>query len=195
MVYSKERISSSEKTSSAENHNTDNTLSVLLVVDEEFRDSHPNWQFEAVKPLEKVNTQFEKQFNVNFQVKSLGEWESVGLDSEEILNDLNFKWNKYNFDFVIGITGDVNFEKGGAANIYSFPPKNSGISVVKDQGSKTWQSLMHELSHNFGVGHDDIESEIVCIMNYKYLYSVETWDQNHSDQIIQNMKWYTKNNK
>ncbi|WP_394578566.1 zinc-dependent metalloprotease [Cytobacillus firmus] len=172
------------------NQNNVRKVTVLLVVDQNYQKSYRNWKNKSKYVLEAADDVFFSQHNIDFQVKAYGSWNSQGKNSIEILNDLNRKWNHYDYDFIVGITANKNFEKGGAAIVYKMKPNKSAVSVVLDQGNNTWKSLVHELSHNFGLDHDSKESKLACFMNYEYLYQVKTWDEKHFKQISENKKWF-----
>ncbi|MFV2046327.1 zinc-dependent metalloprotease [Metabacillus litoralis] len=165
-------------------------LYVLVAVDEEYRNTHEDWQIRAKEVVEQADDLFNNTFNIDFQVTAVGKWESDGLNSKEILQDLKSNWDNPEYDFIVGITLDENFTEGGIAPIYKEKPKKSAYSVVYDQGDRTYQSLQHELSHNFGLSHHPEDSEIKCIMNYSFLYKISEWDPDHLDQLKKNVKWY-----
>ncbi|WP_227140397.1 M12 family metallo-peptidase [Caldibacillus sp. 210928-DFI.2.22] len=166
------------------------TVTVLLVVDEEYRGNFPDWKQRVKNILNQACEIFYEQHSIIFELKAIGKWNSNGNSAKEIFNDLNTKWNKYDFDFLIGITADSNFNEAGIAKIYHFPPSKSAISLVSDQGSRTWRALVHELSHNFGLNHDKENSNVECFMNYRTMYYAGTWDRSHFRLIIKNQKWY-----
>jgi predicted Zn-dependent protease len=166
-------------------------LSVLIVVDEEYRSNYHDWEERVKDILEKADNEFVEVAKIDFKVKALGKWKSYGNDSTDILKNLQKDWDGYDYQFVIGVTRDPNFREGGIAPIYQNKPVGSAFSIVYDQGEKTYLSLRHELSHNFGLSHHGKNSKIKCIMNYSFLYNFGSWENKHIKQLNHNKKWYT----
>jgi hypothetical protein len=166
-------------------------VTVFIAADEEYRAAHSDWQTLTQNIVENADNGFQRDHNVDFQVKALGEWSSQGANASEILQDLDRDWNGTGHDFLVGFTRDSNFNAGGIAYVYSSSPYNSAVSVNLDQGAtNTWHAAQHEFSHNYGLGHDPQGSGIKCIMNYDYSYSVDYWDQDHDNEIQAHKGWY-----
>ncbi|MFS0595092.1 zinc-dependent metalloprotease [Cytobacillus horneckiae] len=185
-----------EKTGNSDNQFSINDqgtkkVTVLAVADEEYRNKYPDWQNRVQSIVEKSDDAFNRDHNIDFEVKSIGEWESSGQNSEEILSNLSDAWDGNGYDFVVGFTDDRNFDAGGIAYVYGSKSNGSAISVNLDQGTaSTAKAAQHEFSHNFGLGHDPQGSGIKCIMNYDYAYSVDYWDPSHAERIQLNKVWY-----
>ncbi|WP_242316910.1 zinc-dependent metalloprotease [Bacillus cereus group sp. BfR-BA-01489] len=171
------------------------TVTVLIAADEEYRAAHPDWKKITKQMVGKAANSFRIEYNINFSVKGYTNWKSDGTNSSSILDDLNAEWkNNTQYDFVVGFTKDSNFTAGGIAYVYSAAPQ-SGICVVLDQGTiSTPYAIQHEWSHNYGLSHDTSGSDIKCIMNYDYAYSVNYWDPTHNALIKSHLHWYGKKN-
>ncbi|MCF6139210.1 zinc-dependent metalloprotease [Pseudalkalibacillus berkeleyi] len=170
---------------------TTRVVTVFIAADEEYRAAHSDWQTLTQDIVENADNGFQRDHNIDFQVKGLGEWSSQGANASEILQDLDRDWNGTGDDFLVGFTKDSNFNAGGIAYVYPSSPSNSAVSVNLDQGAtNTWHAAQHEFSHNYGLGHDPQGSGIECIMNYDYSYSVDYWDQDHDDEIQAHKAWY-----
>ncbi|WP_349409377.1 zinc-dependent metalloprotease [Pseudalkalibacillus sp. SCS-8] len=166
-------------------------VTVFVAVDEEYRAAHSDWQTLTQNIVENADNGFQRDHNIDFQVKAFGEWSSQGANASEILQDLDRDWNGTGHDFLVGFTKDSNFNAGGIAYVYSSSPYGSAVSVNLDQGAtNTWHAAQHEFSHNYGLGHVQQGSGVKCIMNYDYSYSVDYWHQSHDDQIQSNKGWY-----
>jgi predicted Zn-dependent protease len=185
-----EKTADSTNSSSTTDQGTQK-VTVLAVADEEYKAAYPDWQSRIQSIVEKADDAFNRDHNIDFEVKGLGEWGSSGQNSEQILADLSKDWDGQGYDFVIGFTRDANFDAGGIGYVYNSEPFGSAISVNLDQGTaNTAKATQHELSHNFGLGHDPQGSGIKCIMNYDYAYSVDYWDPEHNETIEKNKIWY-----
>ena len=111
-------------------------------------------------------------------------WDSNGTTNSQILADLASDFSGLPDGLMVGFTRDSDFTAGGKAYVYSNDP-GLGFPVVYDQSiNSTMHALRHEISHNYGMGHDTDSS--VCMMNYDYAYSVDYWDDHHETQLIDN---------
>ncbi|MGE6964134.1 M12 family metallo-peptidase [Bacillus thuringiensis] len=167
------------------------TVTILIAADEEYRAAHPDWKTITVQMVEKADNSFWAEHSINFVVTGYTNWKSDGANSSALLADLNAEWkNNTQYDFVIGFTKDSKFTAGGIAYVYPYAPQ-SGISVVLDQGTtSTPYAIQHEWSHNYGLSHDASGSDIKCMMNYDYAYSVNYWDAAHDALIESHRNWY-----
>ncbi|UHA73614.1 zinc-dependent metalloprotease [Paenibacillus sp. 481] len=163
---------------------------VLIAVDEEYRAKHPNWRNKTAAILEAADDPFNREYNIDLTTSAYKLWNSNGADSAALLYNLTGSGNDP-YDFVVGFTADPNFDAGGIAFVYNGKPRGAGYSVNLDQGdSATAYAFQHEISHNYGLGHDPQGSGIVCIMNYDYSYSTKTWDAAHKQTIRNNKHWF-----
>lgn len=167
-------------------------VTVLIAADEEYRRIHSDWQSLANQILEKADDGFIRDHNIDFEVTGYAEWESNGRDAGDILGDLKDEWDDLGYHFVVGLTADKDFQHGGLAYVYSKKPKGSAMSVIKDKDTvdSAFHSMQHELSHNFGLKHHSSGSKTKCIMNTKYIKTVDYWESDHDKQIKKNKKWY-----
>ncbi|MFC0525364.1 zinc-dependent metalloprotease [Pontibacillus salicampi] len=167
------------------------TATVLIAADEEYRAAHSDWQTYTKNIIENADNGFTRDHNIDLEVKVFAEWSSQGNNANEILQDLDRDWNGEGYDFVVGFTRDSNFNSGGIAYVYPSAPNGSAVSVNLDQGAEnTWHAAQHEISHNYGLGHDAQGSGIKCIMNYDYSYQVDYWGTEHDNQIEAHRNWY-----
>ncbi|MDR6225706.1 zinc-dependent metalloprotease [Desmospora profundinema] len=172
-------------------------LTAIIAVDEEYRSAYPDWQDQTAKIVEQADQAFNRDHDIDIQVKGFMEWDSNGGNGEQLLNDLTSQSGQYHgsYDFVIGFTKDPRFNYGGIA--WLGPQNGTGVSITADMNADAiWRVLQHELSHNFGLPHDEHgPNGPKCIMNYYYTTKIDYWDQEHNELIQKNKSWYgNKNN-
>ncbi|WP_172200693.1 M12 family metallo-peptidase [Saccharibacillus qingshengii] len=169
---------------------------VLVYGDEEYRSKYGNdWQKRAEAIVERADDEFNREFDIDLDIRSYGSWSSNGNNSNEILSDLRGS-GVTSYDFVIGFTGDNNFTKdgeliGGLAYRYTSNPTYGGYNVVSDQLQLTTaHTLQHELSHNYSLEPDLITSGLICIMNYETMYDTWNWHSAHREQLAVRSGWF-----
>ncbi|MFC4075519.1 CAP domain-containing protein [Salinithrix halophila] len=167
-------------------------VTAVIAADEEYRAAFPHWKENTMNIVEKQDKAFNRDHNIDIQVKGYMEWQSEGNNSGTLLEDLTKDSGAHQrtYDFVIGFTKDPRFDVGGIA--WGGPVNETGISVTVDMNAETIHRVVqHELSHNFGLAHDyHGPGGPKCIMNYYYTHRVDQWDASHKAQISQNKRWY-----
>lgn len=165
---------------------------VAIAADEEFRNTHgSNWTNRARDLVEEMDDAFNRDHSFDLDIKVFIGWNSSGSTEESILGDLRNDWGSvYSYDFLIGFSNESDYDLGGMAYQYTSAPSTMAVSTVKGNQSYSgiWHAGQHELSHNFGLGHHTDSTN--CIMNYDYLYSVDTWEATHDNLIEKNEAWY-----
>ncbi len=165
-------------------------LRVVIAADEEFRTAHPEWKALTTSILEEADEPFKDVFDLDLDAELFVEWRSDGSKSGEILDDLKNDFGHLTYDLIIGFTKDKDFTHGGIAYRYNSAPNGPGISVVRDKSSvsNAARTVQHEISHNFGLGHDSGNTK--CVMNTNRDDTV--WHKSHKKEFAGNIKWYTQ---
>jgi len=170
-------------------------VTVLVAVDEEYRNKHTNWQSLVAGVVEGADDAFNSEFNIDFTITGYRYWSSTGSDASQLLTNLKGSGNEP-YDFVIGFTaepdffGDSGYLAGLTVTQYSAPSTAVYIAMY-DQSipSDNWHALQHEVSHNYSLQHDSQ----MCIMNYNTMYATNSWDAAHRSQIAARVNWYGTN--
>lgn len=164
---------------------------VAVAADEEYRNADANWISTTGGLVEEMDDAFNRDHAIDLDVKIYIAWSSQGSNPQALIDDLKVDWaSKYSYDFLIGFSKDPGISTvGGIATQYTSNPSTMASSVLKGSQSYSgvWHAGQHELSHNYGLGHDTGE---VCIMNYNYIYDVDYWDSTHDALIEKNEIWY-----
>ncbi|MDK8179391.1 M12 family metallo-peptidase [Paenibacillus sp. UMB4589-SE434] len=172
---------------------TGRVATVGIKVDEEYRNKYWDWITRVRDIVEVADDAFNRDFNIDLSVKNIGYWMSSGNNDAELINELKgYGTNEY--DFVIGFTSDSKMDTQGVAFQYNSPPPGEAFSLILDQNAaRTANAVQHELSHNYGLGHDSIDpnsSYPICIMNYGTVYSTTQWHTEHKNLLSGRTHWY-----
>ncbi|WP_164931642.1 M12 family metallo-peptidase [Longirhabdus pacifica] len=159
-------------------------VTVKVAADEEFREKYGwYWKGYTYQVVERMDDVLYRDFNINFTVDSRAEWETDGKTASEITHELKDEMRDSNYDFVIGFTKDPNYSGGIGGQAI---PK-VGLNTVFDQyPDATWRALLHEVGHNYGLGHHDSHDETDCIMGHN-MYSVDFFCDYHAQQLKENI--------
>ncbi|MBW4085379.1 M12 family metallo-peptidase [Paenibacillus sp. S150] len=175
---------------------TGKLVNVLVAVDEEYRSAHSDWQTRVSGIVESADDAFNQEFSIDLNITAYRYWFSDGNSATALLSNLAGDATD-TYDLVIGFTGESDFNGadggflGGIAYQYDSNPFYAGYSVVSDQSlSGTAHAVQHEVSHNYGLGHDTTGTTPVCIMNYGTMYSTTVWHSTHHDQLGTHKLWY-----
>lgn len=165
------------------------TVPVYAVADEEYRAAHANWQDVLYQIIETADNAYYRDFGINWVINGYYSWSSQGSNASAILNDLTNDGAGLPDGLCQGFTDDSNFNAGGIAWVYNSNP-GTGYSVCLDQGtSSTTYALRHEIGHNYGASHDF--GSTVCMMNYSYSYSVDYFEANpHESMVNSRRNWF-----
>lgn len=175
---------------------TGKLVNVLVAVDEEYRSAHSDWQTRVSSIVESADDAFNQEFSIDLNITAYRYWFSDGNNASALLTNLKGAGTD-TYDLVIGFSGESDFYGasggfiGGIAYEYDSKPFYAGYSLVSDQSlSGTAHAVQHEVSHNYGLGHDTTASTPICIMNYGTMYSSTTWHSAHHDELGTHKLWY-----
>jgi tetratricopeptide (TPR) repeat protein len=139
-------------------------LSLLVLADEEFR-QEPGWKALAKGALEKMSSDFEKQFGLRFAIGEFSEWQSNdSLKSIDLIaEDLDAKITREPFDILIAFTSQKNLEEKSLGCALF---KEGIVVVLKTKDAPTMvKSLEHEVAHLFGSVHVDNADSLMDIFS------------------------------
>ncbi|WP_240666766.1 M12 family metallo-peptidase, partial [Longirhabdus pacifica] len=149
-----------------------------------FRAIHEGyWKEYTNRLIERVDDTLYRDFKINFIIEDFVEWQSDDQSSREILQELRREWSDGTYDLVIGFTNDPNFEiPSGRAIPWSVE------SIVKHRQStyQLWRLILHEVGHNYGLRHCDVNVQGYCILN-GYSDKVDTFCDYHKDILKENI--------
>ncbi|MDK8182328.1 M12 family metallo-peptidase [Paenibacillus sp. UMB4589-SE434] len=172
---------------------TGRVATVGIKVDEEYRNEYLDWITRVRDIVEAADDAFNRDFNIDLSVRNIGYWMSSGNNDAELINELK-GYGTDEYDFVIGFTADSKMNTEGVAFQYNSPPPGEAFSLVLDQdAARTANAVQHEISHNYGLGHDSTDPNStypVCIMNYGTVYITTQWHTEHKNLLSGRTHWY-----
>jgi len=143
---------------------------MLVVADEEFRNTHLDWMAETEKLIESIDDYFIEKFGVDFQIVGYAEY--ISDDSlknpHDLFWDVKKKVNKnlWNANVMLVFCGQYKGILGGLAEK---PGDDAIIFKFKDY------VIQHELSHFFNAPDHNPGLDKFCIMSYSWNDITHNW--------------------
>ncbi|WP_164931644.1 M12 family metallo-peptidase [Longirhabdus pacifica] len=163
-------------------------VKVKIAADEEFRAAYGwYWKGYTYQVIERMDDALYRDFNINFTVDAWADWQTDGETASEITHELNQEMrDDENYDFVIGFTKDPNYSGGIGGQAIPWV----GVNTLLDQyPDATWRASLHEVGHNYGLGHYHPNGEVDCIMGQN-MYSVDYFCDYHTEILKENINLF-----
>ncbi|MCF6159561.1 MAG: tetratricopeptide repeat protein [wastewater metagenome] len=147
-------------------------VKVKAVGDKQFR-KQEDWRRTIEEGIRRVSAFFEKQFDISFVLKEIGEWDAAeSKDIQSLLKDLEKKTGKGNNDIVIGFSSQLpsrvscifrGLPLGVALPFHDYLVVRADKNAHHTKNDRMVRILAHELAHVFGAFHVNDSSSIMNI--------------------------------